>query len=288
MSVTRVLVVEGLVNLVLVAVKLFVGLITQSSVILADALHSFTDFANNIVAFIAAKIANEPPDKRHPYGHQKFEYLAIFLLAVLLAVVAIELVLYAIEHHGRPVEQSHVGLVLLIGATFCNLLLSFWERKKAKELQSALLAADADHTLSDVLTSVAVVIGWQLAAMGYFWLDTLFCLLVAAVVARLSWKLFKQALPVLVDEQLSESDFSTEKVKALAVPITGIEEVCDIRARALGSTRVAADLTIRVDANQTLQQAHELAHEFEEILKIQAQLDDVVIHIEPSKRNPTL
>ena len=89
-AITRVLIIEGAVNLLLCLVKLVIGLITQSSVILADALHSLTDLTNNIIAVVAMRISHKPPDHSHPYGHQKFEYLAIFILAVLLSVVAYE------------------------------------------------------------------------------------------------------------------------------------------------------------------------------------------------------
>jgi cation diffusion facilitator family transporter len=281
MSITKVLIIEGLVNLMLVTLKFVVGMATQSSVILADALHSLTDLANNFVAYIASKIAKSPPDTRHPYGHRKFEYLAIFLLAVLLAVVALEVVLYAINHHGQVVTQSHVGLVLLIFGVITNLLLSLWERRQAKRLASDLLAADADHTLSDVMTSIAVIVGWQLAAYGYYWLDTLFSLAVAAFVARLSWSLFKQALPILVDEQPDESVISPTQFDKIAATFSDIKGIEALRTRALGSGRYAADLTLVIDSELSLSQAHELAHRFEDVIKKEFNLVDVIIHIEP-------
>ena len=89
--VLRLLVFEGLVNLSVLIIKLLVGLATGSVAVLADAFHSLTDVANNVIAWIVMRTASRPADRTHPYGHQKFEMLAVFMLAVLLAVVGLEI-----------------------------------------------------------------------------------------------------------------------------------------------------------------------------------------------------
>ncbi len=279
-AIKRVLVIEGSVNLLLTLTKLVVGLITHSSVILADALHSLTDLFNNVIAFVAIRISQKPPDKSHPYGHQKFEYLAIFLLAVLLSVVSLELVIYAVEHHGNVVQQNTTGLVLLVLAIVVNFSLSRWQMRKAKILKSELLAADAKHTFSDVLTSIAVLVGWQLAAAGWYWLDTVFCLGVAVLVGHLAWELFKQALPVLVDAKADDEALTVEVLSEYTRNFKGITCVSEVRTRRMGE-QINADLTLLVSPDLTITQAHNLAHEFEDYLKNHVELDDVVIHIEP-------
>jgi cation diffusion facilitator family transporter len=281
-AITRVLIIEGSVNLLLCLVKLVIGLVTQSSVILADALHSLTDLTNNIIAVVALRISHKPPDHSHPYGHQKFEYLAIFILAVLLSVVAFELVAYAYENHGQVVQQSYAGLGILILAIMVNFTLSQWEGRQAKKLGSKLLAADAKHTFSDVLTSIAVLVGWQLAAMGYYWLDTLFCLLVAIVVGKLAWELFQQALPVLVDADVTAEQFSPEQLARVVSEFVEIDGVTDIRSRAMGE-QVICDLTLQINPELSLTAAHALSHAFEDRLKEEFELYDVIIHIEPAK-----
>jgi cation diffusion facilitator family transporter len=281
-AITRVLIIEGSVNLLLCLVKLVIGLVTQSSVILADALHSQTDLTNNIIAVVALRISHKPPDHSHPYGHQKFEYLAIFILAVLLSVVAFELVAYAYENHGQVVQQSYAGLGILILAIMVNFTLSQWEGRQAKKLGSKLLAADAKHTFSDVLTSIAVLVGWQLAAMGYYWLDTLFCLLVAIVVGKLAWELFQQALPVLVDADVTAEQFSPEQLARVVSEFVDIDGVTDIRSRAMGE-QVICDLTLQINPELSLTAAHALSHAFEDRLKEEFELYDVIIHIEPAK-----
>ena len=114
-KVRHVLIVEGTCNFVILVAKATVGFATGSFALLGDAIHSLADVANNIVALVVVGIASEPPDREHPYGHQRFETLAVFGLAVLLAVLAFEIVVRAIEHHEREVLETSWGLAVMIG-----------------------------------------------------------------------------------------------------------------------------------------------------------------------------
>ncbi len=100
MQVKTVLIVEGIANLVMMGLKLSVGLVTNSAAIIGDALHSLTDMANNVIAYIAVGLSEQPSDRDHHYGHHKFEQIAVFALAVLLAVVAFEIIINAIRSYG--------------------------------------------------------------------------------------------------------------------------------------------------------------------------------------------
>jgi len=159
-----VLVREALANLAVMCAKAVVGFHTGSIAVLGDAVHSLADFANNIVAFVAARIASEPPDQDHPYGHKKFETLAVFGIATLLSVLAIEIILGALDRDPRVITQQRWELVLMLGVLAVNITIAIWENRWARRLDSDILRADARHTLSDVLTTVAVIAGWQLAA----------------------------------------------------------------------------------------------------------------------------
>lgn len=284
MTVTAVLIIEGLVNLLIALIKLTVGIITQSTAVLADALHSLTDMINNIVALVAMKIARSPADKEHPYGHQKFEYLAVFFLSVLLAVLGVEIIVRAFTQDQHLVVDSDWGLWLLVGALGVNIVLSQWQRYWAQRLNSPILHADAAHTFSDVLTSVAVLAGWQLAAMGWRWLDSVLAVIVALLVFRLSWRLFKSALPTLVDESPGIEALSTSSLMQIASEFSDIQQVSDVRTRWFGD-RINLDLTLRVTPELSLHQAHALSHLFENRLKKLAMLNDIIIHVEPYEQH---
>ncbi|MCC2615912.1 cation diffusion facilitator family transporter [Aestuariibacter halophilus] len=277
-QVKRVLIIEGSVNAMLALVKFVVGLITGSAALVADALHSLTDLVNNVFAWLAVNLAAQPADDDHPYGHQKFESLAVFGLAVLLSVVAIEVFINALKRIGEPVEQNLPGLIILVLALGVNLSLSLWEQRWAKRLDSSLLSADASHTFSDVLTSVAVLIGWQLAAMGYYWLDTVFATVVSVLILILAYRLFMRAIPTLVDQQLDNHQRVSDTVSA----VEEVQSVRQLRARKQGKGYVA-DITVGVDPQLSVEQAHGIADEIERTLAERFNIFDVTVHIEPER-----
>ena len=276
MHVRKVLLIEGSANALITASKMTVGLMTGSAAVIADALHSLTDLANNLFAWLAVKIAESPADSSHPYGHQKFEQLAVFGLASLLTIVAFEVIVNAVERFGQPVEQSMLGLVILICSLVINIALMFWERYWAKRLVSEILLADATHTFSDVLTSAVVIVGWQLAARGYYWIDTLFALIVSSIIFYLAFKLFQRAIPVLVDC----SSYPPEELKAAVNNIPDVINVGNIRSRDTGKEQVA-DVTVTVCSNLSTFESHQIADKIESVLADKFDIHDVVVHIEP-------
>jgi len=276
MKVKTILVIEGLVNLIVMLVKLMVGMATHSTAILADAFHSLTDMANNVIAWFAVNKSEQPPDSDHQYGHQKFIPLAVFFLATLLCVVSIEVLLEAIRRYGEPVQKSDIGLVVMIAVLAINLVLSLWQTYWARRLKSTLLKADASHTWSDVLTSVAVIIGWQLAANGWYWLDTVFAVVIAIIVFVLAYKLFVQSIPILVDKSLLDQALIVKRVSELEHVI----RVEQVRTRNTGAAYLA-DITIVVPASLVLIESHQLADRIEKVLLEEFNIEDAIVHIEP-------
>jgi len=275
-AVQRVLLIEGLANLVIVVLKLVVGLTTGSLAILGDAIHSLSDVANNVVAWFVIRLANEPADREHPYGHRKFETLAVFGLAGLMTVLGFELGLRALQREATEIVNSGWGLALMLMVLIANGLLATWERHWARKLDSAILIADASHTFSDVLTTLVVIIGWQLSSAGFGWLDTLCALGVAGLVLYLSYGLFKRALPALVDEFAIDPGDLTYAV----LSVDGVKSVKTVRSRWLGSNR-AVDMVITVDAQLSIAASHEIADQIEALIGRRFDAQDISIHIEP-------
>ena len=141
---------------------------------------------------------------------------------------------------------------------------------------SEILHADATHTLSDVLTSVVVIAGWQLAARGYYWIDTLFALIVSGIIFYLAFKLFQRAIPVLVDQ----SRYPPEELKAVVNNIPAVITVGNIRSRETGKGQ-AADVAVTVSGNLSTLESHNIADKIEQVLADKFDIQDVVVHIEP-------
>lgn len=276
MTVKKVLLFEGIVNLLLAILKFVIGLTVQSTAIIADAAHSISDVANNGLAFLAIRFSEHPADEDHPYGHHKFETLAVFALASSLVIIAFEVIIHAIGRIGEPPTDSKIGFWLLVGCIIANIALTTWEHYWAKKLDSHLLHADAKHTLSDVLTSIAVLVGWQLASIGYYWVDAAAAMMVAAIIFYFAFHLFKQSIPILVDKT-----YLDEAAVGCAIgKIPDIKSVRRIRSRFNGKD-TSADVIVTVAPAMTTEAAHHVANQVEQLLISQFNVKDAVVHIEP-------
>lgn len=276
MKVSQVLLVEGVVNFLVAILKGVVGLQTGSTAILADAFHSFTDTANNGMAYAAHRIANKPADKCHPYGHRKYEYLAIFVLAVLLSVLALELIVHALTGFTEQPEQSQPGIWLMVGSVIATLGVAGFEAFWARRLNSVLLEADAKHSLADVSTTVAAVAGWQIALLGFPWLDSVIAVIIALFVFYLAYGLFRKVIPVLVDE----ASLNENQIVAAANDLPGIIRVKQVKSRSTGDGDIL-EIKATVSPYISTKASHHIADQLEEHLTSRFNLLDVVVHIEP-------
>jgi cation diffusion facilitator family transporter len=275
-QVKRIILIEGAANILVLALKAAVGFTTGSMAILADAVHSLTDVANNVIAWFVIRASQEPADREHPYGHHKFEVLAVFVLATLLATVAIELAIRAVTRETVQPQMSSWGLYVMLVVLVTNIAVASWQRVWAKRLSSDILHADASHTFSDVLTTIVVIIGWQLSVRGYPWLDTACALGVSAVILYLAFGLFRNVVPVLVDEMAIEP----EQLTAAISEVTGVIDVPRVRSRWIGSER-AVDVIVTVAPSMPTIQSHAIADEVEALLEADFEVADITVHIEP-------
>lgn len=272
----RIILLEGLANFVVLLAKLTVGLTTGSLAVLGDAVHSLTDVSNNVVAWVVIKLSGQPPDREHPYGHRKFETLAVFGLATLLTVLAVELALHAIRSEPEPPLRDAWTLGLMLGVLGVNVTVATWQRYWARRLESDILLADANHTFADVLTTIVVIGGWQLSAMGYPWLDSACALGVSGLVLYLAYGLFRRAFPVLVDRFV----VAPEELAETVMRVPGVRGVRRVRSRSLGKT-LTVDMVITVDPQLSTSAAHSIADAVERRLEEHHQVGDTSIHIEP-------
>lgn len=275
-QVQRIILIEGSINLIVLIAKLIVGLVTGSLAILGDAIHSLTDVVNNIFSWFVIRISSAPPDIEHPYGHRKFETLAVFFLASLLTVLAFELALHAIRKEEVEIVDSAWGLAVMLAVLMVNISLAAWQRMWAKRLQSDILQADASHTFADVSTTVVVIVGWQLSAMGYVWLDRVCALAVSGLIFWLAYGLYKRAFPVLLDG----FSLDPELLSSAIHDVEGVLQVYRIRSRWIGDEK-SVDLVISVDPTISTTDSHIIANNVESLIADVFGVSDISIHIEP-------
>lgn len=278
-AVRRVLASLLVANLAVVAIKALIGFATGSLSVLGDAVHSSVDGINNILGLAVVRFAAKGPDDDHPYGHAKFETLGALAIVVFLSVSIFELVRDSIArllHGGAPIEVRTLDLALLALTLLTNVWVAWYEERRGKELSSDLLLADAAHTKADVFITIAVMAGLLMTRAGHGWADPALALVVAALVARIGWKVVLSALPTLVDQAAADS----REIERVATKVDGVRTAYAIRSRSTGHQRFA-ELTIAVPGQVSVSSAHEVTDAVEAALRRDLGFHEVVVHVEP-------
>ena len=268
-------------NLIVVAIKLIVGLRTGALSVLGAALESSLDVLNNVVGMILVTVAARAPDETHPYGHAKFETLGALTIVTFLSISCFELLREGVAHLLRassPVtptllEMTLVGLTLAV-----NAIVVYYERRRGRELSSAFLIADAAHTNSDVYVTLLAVASLGLTRFGLGALDPLLAVVVALIIAWNGYQILKETVPILVDQRGVDS----ADVRRIVERIPRIAEVRTVRSRAGASGVVFADVTVGVAGSTSVADAHAIADEVENRIADALGASEVVVHVEPA------
>jgi cation diffusion facilitator family transporter len=290
-EVRKVLVITLLLNLFVMGLKTFVGFWTGSLSLQADALHSVTDSANNVLGLIASRFSSPQPDRDHPYGHQKFEAVGALGIAAFLGIACFEILQGAIERilHGlTPINISAPELWLLLIVLGINIFVAFYERNVGQRVGSPILMADAQHTMSDVWVTITVLLGllgvWQARVLNLpqlQWLDVFLAFPVALLVFRSGWSVLKENLPWLVDEMA----IAPEAIEAIVSEVPGVINCHDIASRGLLGRQVFIEMHMIVNAKD-VETAHKITEEVESRLEERFSPVRVLIHVEPPAYQP--
>ena len=282
-GVRRVLLVTLALNIAVVVAKLIAGSLAGSLSVISDAIHSSVDSLNNIVGLVMMKYATAEPDEGHPYGHAKFETLAAFAIAGFLFVTCYQISLSAIKRifsHDTPApEITALTIGVMVGTIISNIIVTVYERREGRRLQSAFLLADSAHTRSDVLVSSSVLVGLVLIQFGYVWLDPVISLGVAVVIGWSGYQIFKTTVPVLVDAAPVPSSRIVEIVRS----VPGVHSAHDIRSRLQGGEMfVEMHLHVSNEFERDHVASHAITEEIERKLEREFGRVTATIHVEPS------
>ena len=278
-AVTRVLVVVFALNLLVACAKLLYGAWTGTVSILSDGFHSLADTASNVFALVGVRLARKPADEGHPYGHRKFETLASAAIFVMLLLAVIQIARRAIErlHGGAPFDVAPAAFLLMLGTLAINLVVVRYEAAAGKRLNSEVLLADATHTRSDVLTSVAVIIALAGVKLGWPTLDPIAGLVVAGFIARAGFLIARDTSNILADRAVMDED----DIRRVVMDVPHVVGCHEIRTRG-SADYVFVDLHLWFPADMALTEAHRLSHLAKDRLMARfPSVRDVIIHIEP-------
>ena len=266
-------------NLFVAFAKLIYGVMSGSLGMQADGFHSLFDAASHVVGLVGLWLAAAPPDDDHPYGHKKYETLAAASIGTMLVATCVYLLWSSYEHwHDahRP-EVTPISFAVMIVTIIINIGVMRWERRRGRALRSEILIADAKHTASDILTSLSVIVGLVSVRVGYPIVDPIVAVIIAAIIAR-------TAALVLFESSRSLTDMArldSEEVRQVVMKTEGILGCHEIRTRGL-TNHIFVDLSVHVQPNMTVEDAHALAHQVEQSIKHHfVGVAEVIVHVEP-------
>ncbi|MBR8830035.1 MAG: cation transporter [Chlorogloea purpurea SAG 13.99] len=285
-TVRQVLFITLLLNLFVMSLKAVVGISIGSLSLKADALHSVTDSANNVLGLIATRFSSPLPDRDHPYGHLKYEAVATLGIVAFLGIACFEIVQGAITRilqGGKPLQISGPELWLLLLVLGINIFVTYYERTVGQRVGSPILIADAQHTMSDVWVTITVLLGligvWvgqKQNIPGLQWLDVILSIPVAFLVLKSGWNVLWDNLPWLVDEMAIAPELIYEQV--MLVP--GVINCHDIASRGVVGRQVFIEMHLIVNAEDVIG-AHAITEAVEAKLNERFSPVRVLIHVEP-------
>ena len=278
----------GAVNVLLLAFKFVAGIVGHSAAMVADAVHSLSDFVTDIIVLAFVHISGKPKDKSHDYGHGKYETLAMTFVAFVLLAVAVGIVYSGtlkIVAWSKGEQLEAPGMLALWAALLSIVMkegIFHYTMKKAQKLNSQALEANAWHHRSDALSSIGTAIGIGGAIFfGSRWtvLDPVASVIVGLFIAKVSINLLHCGIGDLMEQSLP--DDVEQEILRLAASVPDVVEPHDLRTRRIGN-HYAIELHILMDGNLPLCEAHDKASEVEELLRGKYGEDThVVVHVEP-------
>ena len=286
----KVTLVGGVVNVVLLLFKFVAGIVGHSAAMVADAVHSLSDFVTDIIVLVFIHISGKPKDKSHDYGHGKYETLALTLIGVALLIVAIGILysgaakIYVWANGGQLEAPGTLALWAALLSVLLKEAVYQYSMVKARQLNSQVVAANAWHHRSDALSSIGTAIGIGGAIfLGQRWtvLDPIASVVVGAFIVKVAVDLLRNGIGDLMEQSLP--DAVEEEMLRIVGALPGVVNPHDLRTRRIGN-HYAIELHILMDGDITLREAHNKASEVEDLLRARyGKETHVAVHVEPKE-----
>lgn len=287
---TLVTVIGSIGNLLLLVFKFVAGIVGHSAAMVADAVHSLSDFITDIIVLVFVRVGAKPQDESHDYGHGKFETLATFFVALALAGAAIGIIVNGAVKFARWLQGDALEVPgkLALWAALISIVvkevLYRYTAARGKALDSPAVVANAWHHRSDALSSIGAAVGIGGAILlGDRWavLDPIASIVVGAMLVKVAWDLFRDSTGELTDESLPAS--AEKDIEDIIGEFPAVSEPHNLRTRRIGN-RVAIEAHVRLSGEMSLHDAHEIVSAIERRLRERFGSNTIVtIHPEPRK-----
>ena len=286
----RITLAGSIVNVVLLVFKFAAGILGHSAAMIADAIHSLSDFLTDIIVIVFVRLSSKPADRDHDYGHGKYETLATSVIGLALAVVAVILGWDGIEKIADALQGNRLESpgIIALWAALLSITLKEWifraTRKVANEVKSKALEANAWHHRSDALSSVGTAIGIGGAVMlgdGWAILDPIAAIVVCVLIIVTAFRIIRQASGELLEESLPKE--TEDRIEQIVYQDTLVSDIHKLHTRRIGNI-IAIEMHLRMPAGITLAESHVHATAIEQSLKTEfGKGTHIMLHIEPTK-----
>lgn len=289
-NIYKVTIVGSVVNLLLLLLKFIAGWMGKSAAMMADAVHSLSDFATDIIVIGFVRVSSKPQDDNHEYGHGKYETFATLIIAVMLLVVGlgifydagIKIVTFA--WGGTLQEPMPIAFIAAVASVASKEILFRYTLAEGRKLNSQAVIANAWHHRSDAFSSVGTMLGIGGAILlGGKWtvLDPIAALVVSILIVKVAVQLIKPSMDELLEKSLPDS--VEKEIIDIILKVDGVSSPHNLRTRRIGN-KYAIDVHIRMRGDITLDEAHDKATKIEHALKDRYGTGTYVgIHMEPNK-----
>ena len=287
----RVTLIGTAVNAVLIVLKFIAGIFGRSSAMVADAVHSLTDFVTDIIVLIFVKIAGKPQDRGHDYGHGKFETFATMIIGLILAVAGVGVLWSGVSKiidclHGLELPApTWLALAVAVVSIVSKEWLYRYSVCRGRELQSNAVVANAWHHRSDAISSLGTLVGIAGAMfLGSRWriLDPAAAVVVSFFIIKAGYDIMRPSVAELLESSLPEEE--EKAISDTVLSVDGIEAMHHLRTRRIGNV-IAIELHAKMDGSITLENAHTIATEAERQLKDRyGDSTLITIHMEPLRK----
>ena len=286
----RVTITGSIVNIVLLVMKFVAGILGNSAAMVADAVHSLSDFLTDIVVIVLVKLSSKPADKDHDYGHGKYETIATSIIGIALIAVSLMLAWNGIDKIIFVVKGGDIESPCMIAfiAAIVSILLKEWvfrvTKKVALEVDSQALEANAWHHRSDALSSIGTAIGIGGAVLlgnSFAVLDPIAAVIVSVFIFIAAYRLLRQASGELLEESLPKE--TEDKIEEIVYRDSLVSDIHNLHTRRIGSI-IAIEMHLRLPGNISLEESHRHATDIERALRDEfGKGTHIMLHIEPVK-----
>ena len=271
----------GFVNLLLTGLKGFIGVITNSAGLIADAIHSLTDLATDLFVWLAISFGKKEADENHPHGHKRFETIATLVVGILVFVTGMGIIIEMASQIQTTewTNPNELAFSIIIVSIFAKEILFRWTRRIARKYNNALLEANAVHHRTDALSSIVVLAGLIATYSGFELGDLLAAVLVGAMLVRTGIKISKGALL-----EMSEAGVDKETLEKIVKTIEttgGVVSAHFVKTR-LHAGEILGEAHVEVDPRLTVTEGHEISERvFKRVKSVVPNIRELIIHIDP-------